>query len=164
MIDELHPKYPRTHPHRSVANDGEVVRLSPMFMDSIQRAVASAGVTLHDGMGGPAGMRPGYIFSTDEEGEKRRLKGWEDWGARQRNAWRDPSGANSGGGVSGSISPPPPVLSADGGLDNTEARKRAEQAWLARGERQRNAWREIAPLPTGITASAMLVRHAEATR
>jgi hypothetical protein len=40
-------------------------------MDATQRAVATEGLRLHDGMGNPAGHKPGYVFVGNSEQRQR---------------------------------------------------------------------------------------------
>jgi hypothetical protein len=55
-----------------VVADGESVRV-PLYLcdDATQRAIATDGLRLHDGMGRPAGYKSGYVFSGNIEHSQR---------------------------------------------------------------------------------------------
>lgn len=49
---------------KEIVKDGEIVSVPLRLMDGTQRAI-SQHHTLTDGLGRPAGQRPGYVFSGD---------------------------------------------------------------------------------------------------
>jgi hypothetical protein len=50
-----------------ICKDGESIHVPVHLMDATQRAVATEGLRLHDGMGNPAGHKPGYVFVGNSE-------------------------------------------------------------------------------------------------
>jgi hypothetical protein len=63
--------------------DGERVGIPVNFMDNAKFA-------MHDGMGGPIGMRPGYCFSDDEAGRKAINDANAEYAERISTAWQQP--------------------------------------------------------------------------
>jgi len=62
---------------KSIAEDGEVVRVPAYLMDGVQRA-------LTDGMGKAAGFKPGYVIPSVDP----RPQVYADYAARLSDAWR----------------------------------------------------------------------------
>jgi hypothetical protein len=60
-----------------MVRDGERVRVPLHLMDAAQRAVATDGLRLHDGMGNPAGHKRGYVFGGNVEYGQRALDAYE---------------------------------------------------------------------------------------
>jgi hypothetical protein len=76
-----------------VVRDGEHVRVPLHLMDSLQRAVATEGLRLHDGMGNPAGQKSGYVFGGNAEQRQRAADAYDERTRRLQNAWRNPAAA-----------------------------------------------------------------------
>jgi hypothetical protein len=73
--------------------DGESLKVPFYMMDSVQRAVATDGLRLHDGMGNPAGHKRGYVFGGNAEQRQREAEAYDEWTKRLQNAWRTPGAA-----------------------------------------------------------------------
>jgi hypothetical protein len=76
-----------------VVRDGESLKVPLYMMDSVQRAVATDGLRLHDGMGNPAGHKRGYVFGGNAEQRQRAADAYDEWTRRLQNAWRTPGAA-----------------------------------------------------------------------
>jgi hypothetical protein len=71
-----------------ILRDGERFRVPLEAMDGVQRAVAGAQHALHDGMGNPAGYKPGYVFSDDQDALARSEEAYCAYNERVTAAWR----------------------------------------------------------------------------
>ena len=90
----------REEPDSYILKDGERCRFSGMsFYD--------AAPFVHDGLGGPAGRRPGYLFSNDHAAATAYEMAYQEYKTRVSDAWRKPAAeqpstpapANTGGAV-----------------------------------------------------------------
>ena len=75
-----------------IVRDGERVKVRLDLMDSVQRAVATDGLRLHDGTGNPAGHKRGYAFGGNAE-QRQRAAAYAERTTRLQNAWRSPAEA-----------------------------------------------------------------------
>jgi hypothetical protein len=73
--------------------DGGRVRVPLYLMDAAQRAVATDGLRLHDGMGNPAGHKRGYVFGGNVEHGQRAAAAYDERTKLLQNAWRNPAAA-----------------------------------------------------------------------
>jgi hypothetical protein len=99
-----------------VLRDGDVLRIPLQLADS---AIADVALALHDGMGGPAGRRPGYIFANGAAADVARAEAVTRHALRKvelENAWRS--------------KPAPPIANAT-----------REEAYAAREKYLTSAWR-----------------------
>jgi hypothetical protein len=104
-----------------VVRDGQTVRVPHMFMDQEMQRMLADKYGLHDGMvhdgrGGPAGHRPGFVFSNDET---------------LRNA-ADAAYAERRQRLSGPVRKPTSLA---------DAQADAVRAYQERNERLRNTWK-----------------------
>jgi hypothetical protein len=76
-----------------VVQDGESIRVPVYLMDATQRAVATEGLRLHDGLGNPAGHKRGYVFGGNAEQRQRAADAYDERTTRLQEAWRSPAGA-----------------------------------------------------------------------
>jgi hypothetical protein len=90
---EMTMRHHQDYDDNDVVRDGESVRVSLHMMDGLQRAVATYGLRLHDGMGNPAGQKQGYVFGGNAEQRQRVAKAYDEWTKRLHNAWRTPGAA-----------------------------------------------------------------------
>src|SRR6266550_9025180 len=61
-FEEMRAMRSRHDDDDDVVQDGESIRVPVYLMDATQRAVATEGLRLHDGLGNPAGHKRGYVF------------------------------------------------------------------------------------------------------
>jgi hypothetical protein len=83
-----------------IVEDGGSVRVRIDLMDAVQRAVATEGLRLHDGLGNPAGHKRGYVFGGNAEHRQRGVDAYDARAAayaayvqRLTSAWRSPAAA-----------------------------------------------------------------------
>ncbi len=82
---------------RHVLKAGRRFRVPISMMDSNQRVVRQHFSRLHDGLGGPAGCRPGFVFSDDASMSDARAQIRSDYIQQISDAWQTtPTGAGSG--------------------------------------------------------------------
>jgi hypothetical protein len=69
---------------------GESIVLPFQFRDEGQRAVAATtGLVLHDGMGNPAGYKPGYVFADADDGCADADAAYSQYCRDLQDAWMD---------------------------------------------------------------------------
>jgi hypothetical protein len=85
----------RRHGHveddETVIPDGGSVGVPLMLCD--HRPGATDGLCLHDGMGNPAGHKPGYVLGSNAEQRKGAAEAYHERTAQLQNAWRSPAEA-----------------------------------------------------------------------
>jgi hypothetical protein len=113
-----------------VVPDGGSVHVPLHFMDSTQRAVASGkAVTVVDGLGQPAGQRPGYCFSND--GTTDQSRGAAEASYLKHKDWLENAHRRK----------PKPFKPATSVAELEELRRQSESARQRSIERMENAWR-----------------------
>src|SRR5262249_41165424 len=120
-----------------MVRDGESVRVPMFLMDKVQRAVATIGQRLHDGMGNPAGRKRGYALGGNAEQRQLAAEAYDERTTRLQNAWRSPAGAAERNEAQLEAWRRPgarPSLSQDAAVDRTAA-------YAAYVQRMENAWR-----------------------
>jgi hypothetical protein len=75
----------------AVIPDGGSVRVPLMLCD--HQPGATDGLCFHDGMGNPAGHKPGYVLGGNAEQQKRTAEAYHERTTQLQNAWRSPAEA-----------------------------------------------------------------------
>jgi hypothetical protein len=114
-----------------VLKDGCSVTVPLHMMDSMQRDIArhSLATRLHDGHGGPAGHRPGFVYSTDASLNEAKERAYAAYDAELRDAYKHPQGWRGD------------IDASDGTLDATPVLDERERAYAAYDAAVANAWR-----------------------
>src|SRR5262245_16133302 len=89
-------RYGRTIEDENIVPDGGRIRVPMPFMDhlppEVRRAFGLCDASVHDGMGHPAGHKPGYVFGADRSCY---LDAREQYIRELRDAWRPKAAAAS---------------------------------------------------------------------
>ena len=116
--------------HR-ILGDGEVLRVPPHMMDSMQREVARHGLStrLHDGRGGPVGHKPGHVFSSDASLNEAKERAYAAYDAELRDAYKHPQRCRGD------------IDASDVAHDALAVLDERERAYREHDEADANAWR-----------------------